>query len=233
MIYENWEELDGIEKIVREDPVTFIHGDCMDFLRKCKEEMMFKHFHVGIVDVPYGINVGNMNLGSDKSSKPKNFEMGEWDAEVPTKEYWDLLEYCCRNIVAWGGNYITKEINWSGRCFVYWSKKQGYAVMAHGELALTTFDMNAVEFEHSRGHLQNQDEERRHPTQKPVRLYDFLHLKFCEKGQRILDTHGGSHSQAIAAARNNMKLTIIEKNKSYHDSGLESYKKSLVKKTLF
>jgi len=215
-------------EVVDKKPVTFILGDNMEYLRWCKKNMMFKYFHVGIVDPPYGISVGDMNLGStQEQKKAKKYEMGEWDHEVPTQEYWELLWYCCRNLVIWGGNYFTNEIGKadipSGRCFIFWDKLQGYRMMAHGELALTTFDKNAVKIEHSRGHLTKEDGDRRHPTMKPVYLYDYIHLHFVDKMQRVLDTHGGSHTHAIAAGKNNVNLTIIERQKSYHDDGVKNY----------
>lgn len=105
--YESLVKTNGIYRIEKRDKIDFIHADNMEFLRWCKENMLYKYFHVGIVDPPYGISVGNMNLGATKDSKPRNFEMGEWDGEVPSLEYWFLLDYCCRDLIIWGGNYFT------------------------------------------------------------------------------------------------------------------------------
>lgn len=262
---------EGIEDIIVKKPVTFVHGDNMAFLRKFKEEMMFKYFHVGIVDPPYGISVGNMNLGATKESKPRNYEMGDWDNEIPTREYWYLLNYCCRHLIIWGGNYFTRDyadfliltlpndkevvvetmsydtitglynINGkevqpkhiksleikkgipSGRCALSWDKLNNGMSFADFELALTTFDSNARVIKKSRNAKGADDGEKRHPTQKPVYLYDYLHLEFVERGQRVLDTHGGSFSHAIAAYKNNVDLTIIERNKSYLNDGIDAY----------
>lgn len=219
-------KVDGIENIHDKRPVKFIHGDNMAFLRWCKEEMLYKHFHVGIVDPPYGIGVGSMNLGATKDSKPRNFEMGDWDNEVPSAEYWELMEYTCRNLIVWGGNYFSNYIR-PGRCFVVWDKMNDKMSFASGELALTTFDKNAVIIRRPRNASSaDEEKEKRHPTQKPVYLYDYLHLNFVDKQQRVLDTHGGSFSHAVAAYKNNVDLTIIERNKSYIDSGIEAYNNS-------
>ena len=221
---ENLGSVEGIISITEKNPVTFIHGDNMAFLRHCKEELMYKHFHVGIVDPPYGISVGSMNLGATKDSKPRGYEMGSWDNEVPTQEYWDLLDYTCRNLIIWGGNYFVHSINRSGRCFVVWDKMNDKMSFAAGELALTTFDKNAVIIRRPRNaSSEDEEKERRHPTQKPVYLYDYLHLNFVEKNQRVLDTHGGSFSHAVAAFKNNVQLTIIEREESYIKSGIEAY----------
>lgn|ERR1035437_1624563 len=223
--------------IIEKKPVTFILGDNMDYLRQCREEMKWHFFHLGIVDPPYGIGVGNMNLGATKDSKPRNYEMGEWDNEVPTQEYWDLLNYCCRNLIIWGGNYFVSNLGQvedlriekivgipNGRCFIVWDKVTRGMSFADGELALTTFDRNAVIIRRPRNSsCVDDDKDRRHPTQKPVYIYDYLHLNFVEKGQRVLDTHGGSFSHAIAAFKNNTNLTIVEKELSYFESGLEAY----------
>ncbi len=272
--------LDGINNIVEKSPVTFIHGDNMAFLRKCKEELMRGYFHVGIVDPPYGISVGNMKLGQTAKSKPREYDMGQWDNEVPEAEYWYLLNYVCRNLIIWGGNYFTdmngsfiiaelhsgieiicnsveitpngleingklqekgsvkslKKVNGikTGRCCVAWDKMNNGMSFADFELALTTFDKSARIVKKSRaGEKDRNDGEKRHPTQKPVYLYDWLHLEFVEKGQRVLDTHGGSHTHAIAANMNNVDLTIIEREESYHLSGIESYEKGTVKTILF
>ena len=224
---QNLETVEGIVKVVNKEPVTFVLGDNMAMLRWMKEEMMMGYFHVGIVDPPYGISVGSMNLGATKNSKPRSYEMGNWDNAVPTQEYWDLLRYVCRKLIVWGGNYFTKEIGWSGRCFIVWDKMNDKMSFASGELALTDFDKNAVIIRRPRNASSSEEEqERRHPTQKPIYLYDYLHLNFVDKGQRVLDTHGGSFSHAVAAYKNNVKLTIIDREESYFNSGLKAYENS-------
>jgi len=101
------EKVKGIEKIVTRGNIDFLCGDNMAFLRWCKEEMLMGYFHLGIVDPPYGISVGDMKLGATKDSKPRDYEMGKWDNEVPSLEYWYLLSYVCRDLIVWGGNYFT------------------------------------------------------------------------------------------------------------------------------
>ncbi|TXI10569.1 MAG: hypothetical protein E6Q68_07915 [Polynucleobacter sp.] len=261
------QQIEGISEVKKLNPVTFINGDNMALLRWMHKNMMYKYFHVGIVDPPYGISVGNMNLGATKDSKPRNYDMGDWDNSVPTLEYWYLLNYCCRNLIIWGGNYFTEDFGRffvtedenkvytvhnektfedidyanvssiefkrgirSGRCFITWDKMNDKMSFAAGELAITTFDKNAVIIRRPRNaSSSDNDGERRHPTQKPVYLYDYLHLNFVNKGERVLDTHGGSFTHAIAAHKNNVNLTIIDMNKSYFDSGIKAYQDSTSK----
>lgn len=219
-----------IWRIEKKNSVTFLHADNIAFLRWIKEEMMMGYFHIGIVDPPYGISVGNMQLGHTKDSKPREYERGEWDNAVPTQEYWDLLRYACRKLIVWGGNYFTKEINWSGRCFVVWDKMNDKMSFASGELALTDFDRNAVIIRRPRNAAcVDDDKDKRHDTQKPVYLYDYLHLNFVERGHRVLDTHGGSFSHAIAAFKNNVNLTIMDKTQSYFEKALEVFDNASMK----
>ena len=112
--YESLKKTNGIYRIERREKIDFIHGDNMDFLRWCKDQMLFKYFHIGIVDPPYGISVGDMKLGATKDSKPRDYEMGQWDGAVPDLEYWYLLDYSCRDLIIWGGNYLT-----SSNCNIY------------------------------------------------------------------------------------------------------------------
>lgn len=223
-------------KIVEKYPVTFIHGDNMEFMRECREKMMWKHFHMGIVDPPYGIEVTTLNLGSTKDSKPKNYERGDWDSKPPEQEYWNLLWYLCRNIIVWGGNYFTSNFGRvtdlrsgemtgipNGRCFYVWDKYDRGKSFADGELALTTIDKNSRVIQQGRTKRGSNDGDKRHDTQKPVYLYDFIHIDNDLRGKKVLDTHGGSHTHAIAAYINNVKLTIIEKQESFHLSGIKAY----------
>ncbi len=236
------------DKIVKLKPVTFINGDNMEFLRWCKKNLMFKHFHLGIVDPPYGISVGNMMLGaSSKGHKDKKYELGEWDNEVPPQEYWDLLNYVCRELIVWGGNYFVSNFGRcendgkpspikDGRCFIVWDKMNDGMSFAPSELALTTYqDRNSIMIRAARNKTTVDDKghERRHPTQKPVYLYDRLYSEFYKHGMRVLDTHGGSHTHAIAALRHGADLTIIEREKSYHADGISAYKEVYKKGRLF
>jgi len=210
--------------------VDFIHADNMPFLRWCKENMLWHYFHVVIADPPYGIDVTNMNMGTDKKMREAleaKYEMGDWDGEIPTKEYFELLDYVARQQIIWGANYFTEHLSWSGRSFCVWDKMLSYTAFSHAELALTTYDQNAVIVPYARGRLEKQDEGRRHRTQKPVYLYDYLHLTYVQKGQRILDTHGGSFSHAIAAIKNGNHLIIMDKQKSYYDAGIAAAKETL------
>jgi site-specific DNA-methyltransferase (adenine-specific) len=209
-------------QITERDCVKFVLGDNMEFMRKLKEEGKYQCFDIGIVDPPYGISVGGMNLGGTKDTV-RDYKMGSWDDAIPDREYFELLDYVCKDWIIWGGNYFVSELTRNGRCFVVWDKMTRGLSFADGELALTTFDRSAIIIGEPRNKKRDDSTKKRHPTQKPVYLYDFLHLKFAEKGYKVLDTHGGSHSHAIAAYKNNIELTIIERDESYYKSGIAAF----------
>lgn len=109
----------------------------------------------------------------------------------------------------------------AGRCFYAWDKKNNGMSFADCELCLTTLDKSARIIPKSRS-LGDDDGDKRHPTHKPGYLYDYLHLENDMRGKKVLDTHGGSFSHAIPAFKNDVKLTIIDKEKSYFDDGLKA-----------
>ena len=236
-------EVEGIQKLVQKEKVKYLLGDNMALLRWMKDQMMYKYFHVGIVDPPYGVGIGDMRLGTSSKAKKREYVMGKWDYEVPTLEYWYLLNYVCRDLIIWGGNYFTDmfgqvtkhdgklDVIKPGRCFIVWDKKSRDLDFADCELALTTYDKNARIIEKARN-LTAEDVNKRHPTQKPVYLYDYLHLNFVERNQRVLDTHGGSFNHAIAAIKNGVDLTIIDQEESYFRSGIGAAQDMLSKPRL-
>lgn len=238
MRIEEIRDIPGIIDCKHLDPVTFINADNLSFLRYLANEMKRGYYHLGIVDPPYGIDASNMGLGMTAEDKKNvDYERGDWDKETPTQEYWDLLKYCCRNLIVWGGNYFVSNFGRTtnpntelpdpipnGRCFGIWDKGNDKLDFAPCELMLTTFDRNSFIIRRSRGNHGEYESKKRHDTQKPVYVYDYLHLNFVEKGQRVLDTHGGSFNHAVAAYKNNVNLTIIDKCESYYLRGIENFK---------
>jgi len=246
---KQFEGVEGIWRIEQKKPVNFLWADNIKFLRKCHELQMFKHFHLGIVDPPYGIDVTKMNLGGTKDTV-RNYHRGSWDGEIPTQEYWNLLWYVCRHLVVWGGNYFVSNFGQTvhpetgkstpipnGRCFVVWDKGNDNMSFAFGELALTTIDQNAFPIRKPRNAKTHDDGEKRHDTQKPVYLYEKLLLKLVPHEQkkvfRILDTHGGSFNHAIAAKKENINLTIMDRDETYYENGIIHYEKSAQNGRLF
>lgn len=180
--------------------------DCLEVMR----QMTDNQFDLAIVDPPYGLGKAVVNSGGRfKRYENKN---GNWDTDIPSQEYFDELFRISKNQIIWGGNYFPLP---PSKCFVVWDKKQPQGVsFAMAEFAWASFDKVAKIF---RYRTQGQ-EGRFHPTQKPVKLYEWLLDNYAEQGQTILDTHLGSGSIALACHNRGYSLTGFEIDKEYFDA---------------
>jgi len=177
------------------------------------------HFDLAIVDPPYGY--GN------KETSILNFRMEsqekEWNT-APNDEYFTELFRVSKNQIIWGGNYFPFIWGFGGRCFIYWHKGNPVPNFADGELAWTSFDKNAVQIDYRYyGNLEGNTsaEKKIHPTQKPLQLYERVLMKFAKEGDKILDTHLGSGSIAIACHNLKFDLTACELDKEYFESAMK------------
>jgi len=174
-----------------------------------------KHFDLAIVDPPYGLgqdgHAGSVRVSDGKQLR-RVFEQKEWDKQIPPAEYFAELRRVSKNQIVWGGNYMTAHLPPS-RCWVTWDKVQRDLCMADGESAWTSFDEPSRIWTRHRKILW--DEKPIHPTQKPVKLYKWLLAKYAKPGQRILDTHLGSGSHAIACHYFGAHLTACEIDADY------------------
>ena len=213
--------------------IDLILDDCMNVMKKYKDN----HFDLAIVDPPYGINIAkNGSLGCDKFTK-KN-----WDAERPSIKYFDELFRVSKNQVIWGYNYFSDMLP-PCKGFIYWNKLNHHSNRADGELAYTSFDNLAKHFEYmwdgNRYGFPNnikgvgQKSIRIHPTQKPIKLYEWLLHNYCEKGQKILDTHLGSGSIAVACHYFGVDLVGVEIDKEYYNKAKKRIEMLTAQETLF
>ncbi len=189
--------------------IELLNMDCMDYLRECDDNA----FQLAIVDPPYGIK--------NKCTLDRVLKYGQTktvnDVGV-NKKYFSELKRVSENQIIWGGNYF--ELPYC-RGFIFWYKHQPVKTYADGEYAWTSFDRNAQCFDHPYFGAINADKVRIHPTQKPVKLYEWLLTNYAKEGDRILDTHGGSMSSAIACHNLNHDMTIIELDEDYFRAGKE------------
>ena len=197
------------------------------------------YFDLAIVDPPYGIGESNKqrkNTPSKKWKSAKNdiqYIKKDWDNDVPNKQYFNELKRISKNQIIWGGNYMTEflppKMGW-----IFWDKKTGDSDFSDGELAWTSFDKALRKFEWLwSGFKKQQPEERMHPTQKPVALYKWLLDKYAKQGDKILDTHLGSGSIAIACHDYGFDLTACELDKEYFDKAMERIKNHTNQTKLF
>ena len=201
--------------------------DCMALMARYPD----KHFDLAIVDPPYGISCGDnkSGMGRRKGDAKATYKMGDWDAVPPPPEYFDELRRVSKNQIIWGVNHYISRMPWNSPCWIVWDKKFSNDVsFAAVEMAWTSFDRTAKRFECTP--LQGG---RIHPTQKPVKLYAWLLANFAEPGQRILDTHLGSGSHAIAAHYFGAHLTACEIDADYYATAMARIKRETAQTTLF
>lgn len=200
------------------EKITCIFGDCMDYMVSLPD----KAYNLAIVDPPYGIGASKMAMGEGK----KHWDKSDWDKEIPTVEYFKELLRVSNNQIIWGGNYFTDHLP-ASRGWISWNKKVPDGMsFSDFELAWTSFDKvsREVRFRYSGAVIGGTYNKKIHPTQKPFELYKWLLDNYAERGDKILDTHGGSFSHAIAAHDLGFDLTIIEKDKTYFDDATKRLK---------
>ena len=177
------------------------------------------HFDLAIVDPPYGIGVKFKGGKSGKMNFNEVVDKG-WDVMPPKKKYFDELKRVSKNQIIWGGNYFFDNLQ-SSRCFIVWDKKVSEDfTLAMAELAWTSFDKLAKIFRMS----VPKTGDKIHPTQKPVKLYEWLLINYAKKGNKILDTHLGSGSIAIACHNLGFDLTACELDKEYFEAAIKRIK---------
>ena len=177
------------------------------------------YFDLAIVDPPYGINMGMGHKGSDKrgdKNKYKTFAGG--DNSIPNKDYFIELKRVSKNQIIWGGNYMTEFLE-PKASWIIWDKKQPENFsMAMAELAWSSFGSPMKIYQKR---VVGADDVRVHPTQKPVALYKWILDKYAKQGDKILDTHLGSGSIAIACHDYGFDLTACELDKEYFDKAMQ------------
>jgi site-specific DNA-methyltransferase (adenine-specific) len=193
--------------------------DCMALMARYPD----KYFDLAIVDPPYGIDINSSGRLGHYGGKGKT-----WDAQIPSATYFDELRRVARHQIIWGGNYFPLP---PSRCFLIWDKQQPEGVsFADSEFAWTSFDASAKTF---RMRPQNADPERIHPTQKPVALYRWMLENYAKPGMKLLDTHLGSGSHAIAAHYFGAHLTACEIDPDYYAAAMARIQRETAQMTLF
>ena len=215
----------SFEKVVI-GKATLYRGDCMDVLLQSEALA----FDLAIVDPPYfdGPNKsgyygkGYSSLGVQRA---KHYDsLPAWS--VPEREYFDILEAVSRHQIIWGANHFADRFNSAGPGWIVWDKLNGASTFADAELAYCSMDCAVRVFRYvwngmhqgQYGGNKAKNESRIHPTQKPVALYEWLLDNYAEDGQRIIDTHMGSGSSAIAANLRGFEYCGIEIDPAMFDA---------------
>lgn len=203
--------------------IELLNIDCMEYMAGLPD----KAFDLAIVDPPYGF--GNALVAGGTWAVKYQAKGAAWDV-APSREYFDELRRVSENQIVWGGNYFTEHIK-PARCCISWVKPNmaGMHTMADFELALTSFDKNAKIYSLS----SQSDDSRIHVCQKPVKLYEWLLTNYAKSGQRILDTHLGSGSSAIAAHNLCFDFVGMELDADYYAAACKRFEQHKAQGSLF
>lgn len=198
--------------------INLYNRNCMEALAEMKDNQ----YDLAIVDPPYrDENQPTKDMRANGSMKSLEGR--------PTLEYWIHLKRVSKEQIIWGANNFGLP-QWKG--FVAWKKKT----------IGVNFTMSMVEIASlSEGlgttskwiEIAPQDPNRVHPTQKPVKLYEWLLMNYAKEGDKILDTHLGSGSIAIACHNLGYALDGFEIDKDYYDAAVKRLKQHQAQLTIF
>ena len=205
--------------------INFFNCDNIEFMKTKPDN----YYDLAIVDPPYGIDADVKNNTDKKqskksASKSKKYGDQSWDSCIPTEEYFAELKRVSKKQIIWGANFFNLQGG-----MLYWHKNVTMPTYSTGELAYLSW-LNKIDFVEITWHgmlqydMKNK-EDRIHPTQKPIMLYRWLLDKYAEKGNKIIDTHGGSFTNAIACDMEGFDLDIIEIDGTYFNNGVQAFDK--------
>jgi site-specific DNA-methyltransferase (adenine-specific) len=184
-----------------------------------------KFFDLAIVDPPYGIGMDGGKIGGGNKSKNEGYPKKDWDKKPPDGSYFFELRRVSKHQIVWGANHFISKLPIDSPCWIVWDKQNGKSDFADCEIAWTNFSSTIRKFSFRwqglfQENMKNR-EHRIHPTQKPVALYKWLLSKYAKPGWKILDTHLGSGSHAVACYDMGFPLTACETDGDYFAAAVE------------
>ena len=211
--------------------LSFFNADNLEIMRGFADN----EFDLAIVDPPYGINhseIAGKQSGTkygNAAAAKRQYTVKDWDKQIPPPEYFVELFRVSKNQIVWGANYMTEHLPPS-MGWVFWDKDNGTNGFSDGELAFTSFDKGLRKVKITWNGMIQYDmknkEDRIHPTQKPIKLYEWIIANYAKPNDKILDTHLGSGSIAIAVEKTNrldkmnLQFVGIEIDKEYFEKAL-------------
>ena len=186
--------------------------DCVKALKRYADN----YFDLAIVDPPYGLGMGTVSIPSEKNTNSqqkfyKDLKSKRWDDNTPNKEYFDELKRVSKNQIVWGGNYMAEHLG-NTKCIIIWDKMTYIPTMSQFEFAFCSFNKHPKMVK-----VNSTDIDRMHPTQKPIKLYDWLLHNYAKPNDLILDTHLGSGSSRIAAYKGGFNFVGFEIDQEYYE----------------
>jgi site-specific DNA-methyltransferase (adenine-specific) len=207
------------------DKITVTNEDNMQLMARYPDN----YFDLAIVDPPYGIGRDGSIRTTSKHGGRKAHKFKGWDNATPNKKYFDELFRVSKNQIIWGANFFTKYLP-SSMGWIFWDKGQRIR-NSDGELAFSSFKKALRVYELNRVELLI--EGTLHPTQKPIKLYKWLLDKYAKQGDKILDTHLGSGSIAIACHDYGFELTACELDTEYYEAAKKRFLNHISQTKLF
>ena len=217
-------------KVTKIKNATILNVDCMEYMKTLPD----KFFDLAIVDPPYGIGMDGQ-IGSNKLAIAKKYLKKQWDKKPPDRDYFDCLFVISKNQIVWGANYYPSYFK-ASMGWIFWDKDAS-ADFSDGELAYTSFDRALKKYNFAwmgmrQGNMKNK-EERIHPTQKPVKLYEWILTNYAKTGQTIFDSHMGSGSSAIACNNLGFEYVGCELDEDYYEAACKRIAHHASQKRLF
>ena len=212
------------------EKITITNEDCMELLKRTPDNF----YDLAICDPPYGIGIDGQkeSICKNKKHNRKKHNHKGWDSAIPTKEYFDELFRISKNQIIWGANYFVENLQKGTKGWIVWDKGQHGLTMSDCEIAYSSFEKATRIYTINRG-LIAQKGGSIHPTQKPEKLYRWLLENYAKQGDKILDTHLGSGSIAIACHDYDFELTACELDKEYYNASIKRIKNHISQTKLF
>lgn len=203
--------------------IDFKNVDCMEYMKGLDDNA----FELAIVDPPYGIGEDGGKFRDRKGGGHRVLPKKNWDICSPKEEYFTELKRISNNQIIWGANHFAGIFKSSSSGWIYWNKLMG-GDFSDGELAYTSFNRALKSFTYC-----NKRGGAIHPTQKPVKLYQWLLKNYAKEGDRILDTHLGSGSSAIAAHYAGFDFVGCELDKDYYEASKKRFELETAQEDMF
>jgi site-specific DNA-methyltransferase (adenine-specific) len=194
------------------------------------KEMDDNQFDLAIVDPPYGIGEDGRKGVRTSPSRPNSYkrkpkyESKGWDCKPPDKPYFEELLRVSKNVIVFGANHFIENIpNQNSSCWIVWDKKNEGTDFADCELAWSNMKTTVRKYRIHKFDATRGGKDCIHPTQKPVKLYEWILINYAKEGDKILDTHLGSGSIAIACHNLEFDLTGYEIDQEYFSAAVKRY----------
>ena len=183
--------------------INLTNEDNMELMKRYPDN----YFELAIVDPPYGL--GKVNFSTKKTHKEK-----KWNNEIPSPEYFKELLRVSKNQIIWGCNYYNNNIEAKGR--IVFDKK----IPNHGMQNFSDCDLASQSFTNTIKLFKSE-------------LYEWLLMNYAKEGDKILDTHLGSGSIALACHNLGFDLTACELDTEYYEAACKRLKRHQAQLTMF